>query len=109
MQNEAAALEDKSMEDDMLTLAFFKETRKIYTKYFEIAARPVIKYHDQERRAYIMNKNQTAARQEDIDKRQWLRNVTDVLNAHLYAQLNISQEQYENSCDKWLDLTRNDT
>jgi len=96
-------MEDRKIVNELMTKEYFLETRKIYHRYHEICCRPNIKWYVAERRLCIKEGDTVSAMQGDIELRKWLYDVMTILNAHIYAQLGISQEIFNNSRLYWID------
>lgn len=102
-QVEKIPMEDRKMVNELMTKDYFLETRKIYHRYHEICCRPNIKWYVTERRLCLRVEDTKSAMQVDVELRKWLYDVMLILNAHIYAQLGISQEVFENSRRYWID------
>ena len=96
-------MEDRKIVNGLMTKDYMLATRKVYARFHEICCRPNITWYIAERRLTRKEGDIQSANQGDLELRKWLMDVDTILNAHIYAQLGVSQECYLNSSKYWWD------
>lgn len=101
MQKEVDEIENKTMEGDTMSLDYFIQTRMVFHKYHEMCTRPILNWHQAERRKHIKNRNLKGATAQDLEARKFANDVVEALNANIYLHLKISQLVFDRTSLKY--------